>query len=57
MGKIVKRKPDFILVLLAVFGLGVVVTLLLPMSSSHSVAEPVSALQAGVIAQPVLTSQ
>jgi acyl-CoA synthetase (AMP-forming)/AMP-acid ligase II len=57
MGKIVKRKPDFILVLLAVFGLGVVVTLLLPMSSSHSVAAPVSALQAGVIAQPVLTSQ
>jgi hypothetical protein len=52
MGKIVKRKPDLILVLLAVFGLGVVLTLLMPISASHSVAEPASALQAGVIAQP-----
>jgi hypothetical protein len=56
-GKIVKRKPDLMLVLLAVFGLGVVITLSLPMSSSRSVAEPVSALQAGVIAHPELTSQ
>ena len=47
-----KRKPDLILVLMAVFGFGLVVTLLMPMSSTHSVAEPVSALQAGVITQP-----
>jgi hypothetical protein len=52
MGKVVRRKPDLILVLLAVFGLGVVVTLLMPISASRSVAEPVSALQAGVITQP-----
>ena len=45
-----KRKPDLMVVLLAVFGLGVVVTLLAPMSSTRSVAEPVSPLQAGVIA-------
>ena len=46
-----KRKPDLIVVLLALFGLGVVATLLLPMSSTRSVAEPVSALQAGVFSQ------
>jgi hypothetical protein len=57
MGKIVKRKPDLILVLLAVFGLGVVLTLLMPMSASRSVAEPVSALQAGVIAQPASSEE
>jgi acyl-coenzyme A synthetase/AMP-(fatty) acid ligase len=45
----VKTKPDMILVLLAIFGLGVVITLLAPFSSSQSVAEPVSPLQAGVI--------
>jgi len=45
----VKRKPDLMLVLLALFGLGVVITLLLPMMSSESVAEPASALQAGLI--------
>jgi hypothetical protein len=44
----VKKKPDMILVLLAIFGLGVVVTLLMPFSSSHSVAEPISPLQAGI---------
>lgn len=43
-----KKKPDLLVVLLAVFGLGVAVTLLMPMSSSRSVAEPASALQAGV---------
>ena len=43
-----KTKPDMILVLLAIFGLGVAITLLMPFSSSHSVAEPVSPLQAGV---------
>ena len=45
----VKRKPDLMLILLAIFGLGVVVTLLVPMSLSRSIAEPVSPLQAGVI--------
>ncbi len=46
-----KRKPDVLLVLLALFGLGVVATLLLPVSASDSVAAPASALQAGVIIQ------
>ncbi|MEP1471245.1 MAG: hypothetical protein ABJK20_04065 [Halieaceae bacterium] len=46
-----KRKPDVLVVLLALFGLGVVVTLLLPTSASNSVAAPASALQAGVIIQ------
>ena len=46
-----KRKPDLMLVLLAVFGLGVVITLIAPMSSTRSVAEPASPLQAGVITQ------
>jgi hypothetical protein len=45
----VKKKPDFIVVLLAAFGLGVLVTLLVPMSSTRSVADPASPLQAGVI--------
>jgi len=40
------------LILLAIFGLGVAVTLLAPISSSRSVAEPVSALHSGVITQP-----
>jgi hypothetical protein len=40
------------MILLAVFGLGVAVTLLAPMSATHSVAEPASALQAGVITAP-----
>ena len=44
-----KRKPDPIVMLLAVFGLGVLATLLLPISSTPTVAEPVSQLQAGVI--------
>jgi len=46
---VVKKKPDLIVVLLAVFGLGVALTLLVPMSASRSVAEPISALHAGVI--------
>jgi acyl-coenzyme A synthetase/AMP-(fatty) acid ligase len=49
----VKKKPDLLMILLAVFGLGVVVTLLVPMSASDSVAQPVSALQAGIIVEPV----
>lgn len=50
-GITVKKKPDVILVLLAIFGLGLAVTLLTPFSSSQSVAEPLSALQAGVFSQ------
>jgi hypothetical protein len=48
----VKKKPDLILVLLAVFGLGMAVTLLVPISSSDSVAQPMSPMQAGVFSQP-----
>jgi hypothetical protein len=44
----VKRKPDFLLILMAVFGMGVLVTLLLPMAN-NTVAAPASELQAGVI--------
>jgi len=47
--KNVKRKPDLLLILMAVFGMGVVVTLLMPMTSNDSVAAPASELQAGVI--------
>ena len=46
-----KRKPDFIMVLMALFGLGVVLTLLMPIGASHSVAKPVSASQAGIFSQ------
>ncbi|MEP5765753.1 MAG: hypothetical protein ABJ308_14255 [Halieaceae bacterium] len=46
-----KNKPDLLMVLLAAFGLGVLITLLIPMSSTQSVAEPVSGLQAGVFSQ------
>jgi len=52
VGVLVRRKPDLMLILLAIFGLGVAVTLLAPISSSRSVAEPVSALHSGVITQP-----
>jgi len=45
----VKRKPDFVLVLMLAFGLGVVVTLLTPMAANDTVAAPASELQAGVI--------
>jgi hypothetical protein len=47
--KTLKRKPDLLLVLIAVFGLGVIVSLLAPMTSNDSVAAPASELQAGVI--------
>ena len=43
-----KRKPDFLLILMAVFGMGVLLTLLLPMAND-TVAAPASELQAGVI--------
>jgi acyl-CoA synthetase (AMP-forming)/AMP-acid ligase II len=44
-----KNRPDTMLVLLAAFVLGVVVTLLLPASSSRTVAAPESPLQAGLV--------
>ena len=44
-----KKKPDLLVVLMAAFGIGVLITMLVPMSSSRTVAEPVSALQAGVL--------
>ena len=44
-----KRKPDTLLVLMAAFGLGIVLTLIVPMASNDTVAAPASALQAGVI--------
>ncbi len=44
------------MVLMALFGLGVIVTLLVPMSASHSVAEPASALQAGVLIDTTIAS-
>jgi hypothetical protein len=47
----VKRKPDFLLMLMAVFGLGVILTLIAPMTSIETVAAPASALHAGVIIQ------
>jgi len=37
------------LILMAVFGMGVLVTLLLPMTANDTVAAPASELQAGVI--------
>lgn len=44
-----KRKPDLVLILVAAFALGVVLTLLIPLAATDSVADPVSELQAGVI--------
>lgn len=44
-----KSKPDLLLVLMAAFGLGVLVTLLLPLAANDTVAAPASELQAGVI--------
>ena len=49
--KILKSKPDLMLILMAVFGMGVVVTLMLPMAANNTVAAPASGLQAGVIIQ------
>ncbi|MCB1676109.1 MAG: hypothetical protein KDI01_07450 [Halioglobus sp.] len=46
-----KQKPDLLLVLMAAFGVGVLVTLLLPMAANDTVAAPASELQAGVIIQ------
>ncbi|MEM6485983.1 MAG: hypothetical protein AAF662_13495 [Pseudomonadota bacterium] len=44
-----KRKPDTLLVLAASFGLGLLLTLLMPASSSDTIAAPASPLQAGLI--------
>ena len=44
----VKSKPDLMLIVMAAFGVGVLLTLMLP-AANNSVAEPVSALQAGVL--------
>ncbi|MBN7797061.1 hypothetical protein [Parahaliea mediterranea] len=46
-----KRKPDFLLILMAAFGVGVLVTLVMPMAANDTVAAPASELQAGVIVQ------
>ena len=46
---VVKNKPDFFLLIAAGFGIGVLVTMLLPLSASDSVAAPASELQAGVM--------
>ena len=44
-----KRKPDVLVILVAAFGLGVLVTLLLPLAANDTVAAPASELQAGII--------
>ncbi len=46
-----KRKPDFLLILMAAFGVGLLVTLAVPMTSNDTVAAPASELQAGVFVQ------
>lgn len=43
------RKPDLLFILMVAFGLGVLVTLMLPLSANDTVAAPASELQAGVI--------
>ena len=47
----VKRKPDFLLILMAVFGLSVMFTLFVPMTANNTVAAPASELHAGVFIQ------
>ena len=42
-------KPDLLFILLVAFGVGVVLTLLMPVAASDTVAAPASELQAGVI--------
>lgn len=44
-----KTKPDLMLILMAVFGMGIVITLMLPIAANNTVAAPASELQAGVI--------
>ena len=45
----VNDKPDLLLILMAAFGIGVLVTLMLPVAATDTVAAPASPLQAGVI--------
>lgn len=45
------RKPDLLVILVVAFGIGLLITLLLPATASDSVAAPASELQAGVIIQ------
>ena len=45
------RKPDLLFILLVAFGIGVIVTLLLPLAANDTVAAPASELQAGIIIQ------
>jgi hypothetical protein len=47
----VSSKPDFIVVLAVAFGIGVLITLLLPVVASDTVAAPASELQAGIAAE------
>jgi hypothetical protein len=49
--KKVTRKPDLLFILLVAFGIGVIVTLLLPLAANDTVAAPASELQAGIIIQ------
>jgi hypothetical protein len=44
-----KRKPDLLVILMLAFGVGVLVTLMLPLAANDTVAAPASELQAGVI--------
>ena len=45
------RKPDLLFILLVACGIGVIVTLLLPLAANDTVAAPASELQAGIIIQ------
>ncbi len=45
------RKPDLLFIILIAFGVGVLVTLLLPLAANDTVAAPASELLAGVIIQ------
>ncbi len=44
-----KRRPDFMVILMALFGFGVMLTLLMPMASNDTVAAPASELHAGIL--------
>ncbi len=44
-------KPDMLVVLALAFGLGVLLTLVMPATSGTSIAAPASPLQAGIISE------
>jgi len=46
-----KKKPDLLFILLLAFGVGVLGTVLLPLTANDTVAAPASQLQAGIIIQ------